>query len=436
MHVYFSYIGGGAISPLALIAKDAGYDVSGSDKTDSSPYLKLLKDRGVTDIGIGISDEFIKRAHQNKPIDWFVYSSAVEREYPDHPEFAFCQQQGIKMTKRDKFLSQIFTEKNLKLVATAGTHGKTTTTSMTVWLFKQLGVPVSYSVGAKISFGEMGVFDPASQYFIYEGDEFDRNFLAFHPFMSMITGLAWDHHEIYPTKEDYNDAFRQFLSQSQHKVLWQKDADQLGLSPGDSCLVLDEADPQISKVGLVGLFNRRDAYLVAQALHIITKQPLPQLLTRLSDFPGVSRRFEKITDNLYTDYAHTPEKIMGVMNVALETTHSTGQKVAVIYEPLTNRRMHYTRDQHHSIFDGASKIYWVPSYLAREDPDQAILTPGELIKSLSPQLQSIAQPAALDGRLQEAIKQHLSNGDLVLALSGGGGDSLDEWLRQNFGSEA
>src|SRR3990167_4503875 len=108
MHVYFSYIGGGAISPLALIAKDAGYDVSGSDKTDSSPYLKLLKDRGVTDIGIGISDEFIKRAHQNKPIDWFVYSSAVEREYPDHPEFAFCQQQGIKMTKRDKFLSQIY----------------------------------------------------------------------------------------------------------------------------------------------------------------------------------------------------------------------------------------------------------------------------------------------------------------------------------------
>ena len=306
---------------------------------------------------------------------------------------------------------------------------------MAVWLFKQLDIPISYSVGAKISFGDMGQFDPSSEYFVYEGDEFDRNFLAFHPYMALVTGLGWDHREIYPTEEDYDNAFRQFLDQSQRKILWQQDADKLGLQPADSCLILGESDPRIDKIKLTGLFNRRDAYLVAQAVHEVTEEPLEKLLDLLSNFPGVSRRFEKITDNLYSDYAHTPEKIRGAMNVALETTHSTGQKIIVIYEPLTNRRMHYTRDAHHSVFDGASKIYWVPSYLAREDPSQPVLKPAELIRSLSAQLQSVAESAQLDDKLKSSIKEHLANGDLVLALSGSGGGSLDEWLRQEFTSK-
>jgi UDP-N-acetylmuramate--alanine ligase len=219
-------------------------------------------------------------------------------------------------------------------------------------------------------------------------------------------------------------------------VLWQTDADRLGLKPADSFLVINEADPQIDLIKLTGLFNRRDAYLVAQAVQELTKEPLSKLLDLLSNFPGIGRRFEKVIDNLYSDYAHTPEKIRGAMNVALETTHSTGQKIVVIYEPLTNRRMHYTRDAHHSVFDGASKIYWVPSYLAREDPNQPVLKPAELIKSLSAQLQSIAEPAELDDKLKASIKGHLASGDLVLALSGGGGGSLDEWLRKEFSSEA
>jgi len=97
--------------------------------------------------------------------------------------------------------------------------------------------------------------------------------------------------------------------------------------------------------------------------------------------------------------------------------------------------MHYTRDAHHSVFDGASKIYWVPSYLAREDPSQPVLKPAELIRSLSAQLQSVAESAQLDDKLKSSIKEHLANGDLVLALSGSGGGSLDEWLRQEFTSK-
>ena len=432
MHIYFSGIGGTGIGPLALIAKQAGYTVSGSDEKDSQ-YIQYLKKQGIDDIRIGQTTEQIAATHAHKPIDWYVHSSAVPE---NHPELVFCRTNRIKASKRDEFLSGFITERGLKLMAIAGTHGKTTTTAMAVWLFKQLGVPISYSVGAKVSFGGMGEYDSSSEYFVYECDEFDRNFLAFHPYISLITGIGWDHHEIYHSQDQYNGAFRQFLEQSVWKILWRSDLNRLGVVADDHFSVLSEQDSQIEEIRLAGLFNRRDAFLVAQAVHELTKEPLPKLLNLLSDFPGISRRFEKITDNLYSDYAHTPEKIVGAMGVAGEIVARTHQKIIVIYEPLTNRRMHYTRDQHHDVFEGSARIYWVPSYLAREDPGQPVLAPEELIKSLSPRLQVVARPAQLDSKLKQAISEHITGGDLVLALSGGGGGSLDEWLRKGFGSES
>src|SRR3990167_309861 len=292
MHVFFSYIGGGGISPLALIAKQAGYEVSGTDKKDSSPYLKLLKSQGIANIGIGVSDEFIKQSYQKQPIDWYVYSSAVEKEYPNHPEFIFCRQNGIKMTKRDQFINEILSQKGLKMVAVAGTHGKTTTTAMLVWLFKQLGLPISYSVGAKISFGDMGQYEPDSQYFIYEADEFDRNFLAFHPYISLVTGLSWDHHEIYPTQEDYYSAFKQFVMHSKWVVMRYTDYEKLdlGFKEVEDTVYLvkeDEGTWQevLKSVKLLGYFNRLDAILAAQVVHELTKEPMDKLLDLLSNFP-------------------------------------------------------------------------------------------------------------------------------------------------------
>src|SRR5207253_2498504 len=132
----------------------------------------------------------------------FVYSSALPKTNPNHPELKFCEANGIKNSKRDEFMNKIIRDKRLKLIAVAGTHGKTTTTAMVIWLFKELGLPVSYSLGAQISFGEMGEYNKKGRYFIYECDEFDRNFLAFKPYVAIISGLSWDHHEIYPTQED------------------------------------------------------------------------------------------------------------------------------------------------------------------------------------------------------------------------------------------
>jgi UDP-N-acetylmuramate-alanine ligase len=141
---------------------------------------------------------------------------------------------------------------------------------------------------------------------------------------------------------------------------------------------------------------------------------------------------EQIAPNLYSDYAHTPEKIRGGLSVALEMGAEKGQEVVVVYEPLTNRRQHYMLDAYGDCFNGAAKVYWLPSYLAREDPKQAILTPVELITHLKDP--SLAEPMERNAHLKRVIQEHLDKGDMVVAMAGGGGNSLDDWIRKEFSS--
>lgn len=430
MHIFFSGIGGTGIGPLALIAHQAGHEVSGSDKQDSQ-YIRYLKNHGISNIYIGQTGEAIEYTHNTKQIDWYVYSSAVEKENPDHPELKFVAEKQIKHSKRDALLNYIIKDKELKLIGVAGTHGKTTTTAMLVYLMKALKMPLSYSVGAKIPFGEMGEYTPKSEYFALEADEFDRIFLSFTPYMAVISGVAYDHHEIYPSEASYRQAFREYIGKSAWKLMWQSDFDKLGFTETDaSFVVIDDDDPNIAKITLDGEVNRRDAWEVMNAVATITKETPEKYMDLMNKFPGVSRRMEEIKPNLFSDYAHTPEKIAGALQIAQEIAARRGRRLAVVYEPLTNRRMHHTIDQHTNLFDKVDKLYWVPSYLAREDPNQAVLTPTELITHLSPQIQSSSVPSGLDKTLKKAIKWHLHHKYIVLCLSGGGGNSLDEWMRK------
>jgi UDP-N-acetylmuramate--alanine ligase len=429
MHIYFSGIGGTGIGPLSLIAHQAGYEVSGSDKQDNL-YLSYLRKHGVDDIHIGQSYDQIAEVHARKPIDWLVYSSAVAKEQADAPELAFCKEHGIRASRRDEFLSELIEQQQLKLIAIAGTHGKTTTTAMMIWLLKQLNIPVSYSVGAKLSFGEMGAFDPDSEYFVYEADEYDKNFLAFHPHLSIITGIDWDHPDIYPTREGYNQAFVDFLGQSKHAVMWDEDEATLQHqfdTPHTTLSKQNKAD--LEKITLPGKVNRENALQVATACNLLTSKPVDELLAKLNAFPGVARRFEQIAPNVYSDYAHTPPKIRGALQLAHEMA---GDNVVVVYEGLHNTRQHFIKEELATLFDNLKELYIVPTYLAREDQSLALLSPADLIALLSPAAQAYAHPATLSDDLQTTIQKHADNGDLVLCITAGGGNSLDEWLRQRF----
>lgn len=425
-HIYFSGIGGTAIGPLAMIAHQAGYKVSGSDKQNSE-YINYLKKNGLNNIHIGQSLGQIKKVHSKQPIDWLVYSSAVAIENPSHPELEFIKANNIRASKRDELLNKIIEKSGKKLIAIAGTHGKTTTTAMAIWLFSKLGLRPSYSVGAKINFGDMGHFEPNSDYFIYECDEFDMNFLAYHPDTALIAGIDWDHHEQFPTRASYYQAFSKFLKQSGNKLLWLSDALKLRFEKNEANLmILEDDDALLEALSLGGAVNRKNAFLVIAAAHKITGEPIENLIEIMRKFPGVSRRFEKIVANLYSDYAHTAAKISGALQMAGEYSDN----VVVVYEPLTNRRQHYIKKDYKDLFSGVKKLYWVPSYLAREDKNQKVLSPQELIKNMNNS--EIAEPAELNEKLKNKIKTHQKNGDLVLCLSGGGGGSLDEWLRVNF----
>jgi len=424
MNIYFSGIGGAGIGPLALIAHQAGFDVSGSD-SQKSQYTEYLQKLGIK-LHIGQTSEQIGKEHAKNPIDWIVFSSAVYITNPNHPELTFARENNIKCSKRDECLNLILEQKKLSLIAIAGTHGKTTTTALTVWLLKELKIPVSYSVGAKVQSEPMGLYDPDSKYFVYECDEFDRNFLSFKPQSSIITVVDWDHHDIYPTQESYKQAFRDFIGQSEHTLILEKDAKYLDIAQSETVKVLGKESGEMIGLNLHGLHNRQNAYVAIEAIAMLFGKKIDELVDIANRFPGSSRRFEELAPNIYTDYAHTPEEIKATIQLAKEVSNN----VVVVYEPLTDRRQHYMKDQYCSVFEPVKKVYWLPSYLAREDPSVPILTPQELILGLSSHTNAVV--ATKSDALRETILAHATSGDLVICMAGGGGDSLDEWARKNL----
>ena len=424
MHIFFCGIGGSGLSGLAHLALDLGFVVSGSD-LQNSQNIEELKTRGAT-IFLGQKDsQNIQNLNQKHKIDWFVQTAAIKT---NHPELQFVQKlqelqkkvesqklisspipnsnkldlslekeenisnhssnqktliegltqsSQIKISKRDEFINFVISQKNLKLIAVAGTHGKTTTTGMLIWLFKKLEMPISYLVGSNISFGKSGQFQEKSEYFILECDEFDRNFLKFEPEIAIIPSLDYDHPDTYPTLAEYNEAFGQFLGQvkkisycyeSDYRKIYHTLIDINEKSTANlnnpqkqewrtkfnkKIFEIDNLDGyQMTKIRknikLVGKHNRTNAYLVAMcvfnlpiidqicedknfvwgnfywmdAKSKISKKDLnikfQKMCDLLTDFPGTARRFEKLAENIYSDYAHHPSEIAATLELAQE----------------------------------------------------------------------------------------------------------------------
>jgi len=412
MNIFFSGIGGVGIGPLAEIALDAGYDVQGSDIKDG-PVLSQLRHHNIP-VAIGQDGSFLQERHALQPIDWFVYTSAL----PDtHPELILAKQLGIKTAKRDELLAYIIQEKQLKLIAVAGTHGKTTTTAMIVWLFRQLGLPLSWSIGTTLSFGPSGKFDPQSQYFIYECDEFDRNFLHFSPYLSLITSIGYDHPDIYPTEVDYLAAFSQFIKQSNQTIMWRDDASKV-LPDKNKTQIIDKH--LTLTVGLAGEHNRRNATLASKALSQLRPEFSGKAVEILNDFPGAQRRFERLAENIYSDYAVHPTEIASTLQLAREISNH----VMLIYQPHQNIRQHEMRDRYTDCFELAESIYWLPTYQAREDPALPLLSPEELTENITNK--EAVHTAAMNDELWNTIQQARHNNILVIIM--GAGD-IDLWAR-------
>ena len=288
---------------------------------------------------------------------------------------------------------------------------------MTIWTMQQLGVPVSYSVGTTMSFGPSGHYEPGSKYFVYECDEFDRNFLHFQPHLSLITSVDFDHPDTYGSPEAYIEAFRQFMSQSDGTIAWQNDTNLTGDIPGTWILTPDD----VVDIALVGEHNRRNATLVAKAMERL--EISGDSLAALSNFPGVDRRFEKLAPNLYSDYGHHPTEIAATLQLAKEVSND----VVLVYQPHQNIRQHELRTQYTDCFEAAREVYWLPTYLTREDPGLAVLTPEELAENIVNR--DAVHFAEFDDALWEVIQRARDRGALVLMMGAG---TIDQWTRDQL----
>lgn len=407
MRIYISGISGTGMGPLALMAKMAGIEVSGSDLAKGAMYPELVKND--IEIEIGKQDgEFLKKVIDGG-LDWFVYTSALPK---DHPELLLAREAGIKCTKRDELTAFLVEKSGLKMVAVAGTHGKTTTTAMIIFAALKLGLPVSYVVGTTLGFAPSGAYHNGDKFFIYEADEYDRNFLKFWPWLAVITKVSYDHPDIYPTQEDYVEAFRQFEGQCK-KVI---DGDALDDGVGDG-------------FELAGKVRRKDAALAAMAIcEMAPEVDENKVREILNEFPGVGRRFERLADGIYSDYAHHPEEIVATIDVARDEMRLRGKnKIVVIYEPHQNSRQHEVKEGYRNAFSGADKIYWLPTYLVRENTDLPILTATELVAGLNNA--GSAEVEELGDKLLEKILKHQAANDLTVLMSAG---PADEWLRKKL----
>jgi len=410
MHIYIAGIGGAGLGPLAQLSLDCGYTVSGSDLSESLLTAVLAK-KGIG-YSLDQSGKYLEEVNQANPIDLYVFSSAVRA---DNPEYQTALKLGIKTTKRSGLLNTILQDEKLKLLAVAGTHGKTTTTAMCVWLFKQLSIPVSYSIGTTLSWAPAAQYQEGSEWFVYEADEFDRILLDFKPEIGLVTSFDYDHPDTYPTQQEYLEAFQQFCKQSQLVVTW-SDLAQLFEVRG-AVHALREVE---SHTHLSGEHNRKNATLALRAVQSTLSEKIDP--HAISNFPGTDRRFEKIANNLYSDYAHHPTEIAATLQLAREVN----PKVVVVYQPHQNLRQYEVKGEYKNCFAGAERVYWLPTYLSREKEGLAVLTPEELTGEIVNTEVVISQ---LDDALLGDLKAELANGALVVAMGAG---SIDAWVRKFF----
>ena len=329
------------------------------------------------------------------------------------------------------------------MVAVAGTHGKTTTTAMITWASLELGLPISYSVGSTLPFAEAGSYSPDSKFLIYEADEYDRNFLHFYPWLSVITTVSYDHPDIYKTRLEYLQAFAKFEGQSEN-VIRGRELEGAAVDEGAA-----ETVDLSSKFSLAGKARRYDASLAMQAIfEMVEELDLGTAQASLIDdvdfngrkidedlvvevlngFPGVGRRFERIADGVYSDYGHHPEEIAATIEMAREEAERLGLSgVVTIYEPHQNTRQHEIFDGYKNAFSGVSKLFWLPTYLVREDPSLKVLEPVDFIDSLSNS--SVGEVAEAGPELASKLRELRDAGNLILLMTAG---PADKWFREVF----
>ena len=435
--VYFIGAGGIGMSALVRYYLAKGLNVGGYDKTPSELTEQLIKEGA--QIHYEDNVEKISDCFKVKEDTLIVYTPAIPAE---HTELVYFQQNGFDIKTRAQVLGLLTQEH--KGLCVAGTHGKTTTSTMTAHLLHQSHVDCNAFLGGiSKNYGTNYILSEKSDYVVIEADEFDRSFHWLRPYMTIITATDPDHLDIYGTKEAYLESFRHYTELIQpggaliiHKGLEMKanvgpdvrvyeysrtegdfHAENIRIGGGE--VVFDFVSPisNIKDVKLgVPISINIDNGVAAMAMAQLNGVNDEEIRRGMESFGGVDRRFDfKVkTDKMVflSDYAHHPNEIDQSIKSVRELYKD--KKIAAIFQPHLYTR---TRDFYKEFADALSlldAIYLCDIYPAREKP-----IPGITSEIIYDNLRSGMEKHLIH---KEDILDVAKNGDFDVLISLGAGD--------------
>ena len=326
MRIHFIAIGGAAMHNLAMaVATKAGYVVTGSDDEIFDPARTHLEKAGLLPKEMGWHPENI-----TSDIDAIILGMHARE---DNPELVRARELGIKIYSFPEYLYEQ-TKDKIRIVV-GGSHGKTSTTSMILYVLQRLGIEADYMVGAQIEgFERMVRLSDTAKYAVFEGDEYltspldlRSKFLWYHPHVAILTGIAWDHINVFPTFDGYVDTFRKFVDGIEENgtfIYYKHDS--------NLCEIASQARPDIKQLPyeayqgdvhmkIFGKHNMENLQAAALACEQIGVKP-EEFYREISTFTGASNRLELIdeigTNVAYKDFAHSPSKLRATVNAVRE----------------------------------------------------------------------------------------------------------------------
>ncbi|MBI4547468.1 MAG: UDP-N-acetylmuramate--L-alanine ligase [Ignavibacteriae bacterium] len=449
--IHFVGIGGIGMSGIAEILLDQGFKVSGSDKSLSEITDRLQK------LGAEIYEGH-QAQNVGPEVDALVYSSAVSL---DNPELLEAQQRKIPIIRRAEMLAEVM---RLKYgIGIAGTHGKTTTTSMISLVLMEGGLDPTVIVGGKLSgLGGTNARLGHGEFIVVEADEFDRSFLSITPTIAVLTTLETDHLDCYRDLEDIKNAFVQFAGkvpfygfivlcldepalQDIIPQLNKKKIITYGLNPqadiqgveihqkdNTTTFTLIKHNQELGNITLQipGKHNVQNA-LAAITVGLELGVPFTKVKQGIEKFTGVYRRWEKKGEvngvTLYDDYAHHPTECKATLSGA---KNGWRRRVVCVFQPHLYSRTRDFYEEFGKAFLLSDVLVVTDVYPAREDPIQGVT--GELIANAAKQYGHKEVHYVSDKKaIPEYLIKLIRKSDIVITM--GAGDIWkygEEFLKQ------
>lgn len=413
--LHFIGIGGAGMSGLALVCHQLGAAVTGSDRADSS-YMERLRRHGLEPATGHDADNL-------PPAAEVVVTTAIT---DDNPEWVAARRRGQTVIHRGELLAELCASK--RLLAIAGTHGKTTTTAMVAWALRAAGDDPAFFFGGELpAAGPDGEDTNAAwgegEWVVAEADESDASFLRLRPEVAVVTNVEMDHHSRWGSVAELMEAFREFGGPASSLALG-AGLDSLAGEDGRPVIRFDSDSPGPSELPLAvpGRHNLLNARAALAALQLAGAD-LDAGASALAGFPGVRRRLERKGRRngalIYDDYAHHPTEV----RAALEALRSLGpRRLIAVFQPHLYSRTKALAEEFGSALSEADEVGVLDVYPAREEPLGDLAGVSGLQVAAAAADRSGGRPVwwLVDaGRAEAALAPRLGEGDLLVTIGAG-----------------